>query len=55
MASEVESEALNSINTSESKNTRGFLALLIEVKYLKLIVTTKGIRIDPKKVHIITK
>jgi len=29
MASEVESEALNSIDTSKSKNTRGRLALLI--------------------------
>jgi len=28
MASEVESEALDSINTSKSKNTRGRLALL---------------------------
>jgi len=28
---------------------------VIEVKYLKLIVTTKGVYIDPKKVYIITK
>ena len=29
--------------------------LIIEVKYLKLIVTIKGVCIDPKKVYIITK
>jgi Reverse transcriptase (RNA-dependent DNA polymerase) len=29
--------------------------LVIEVKYLRLIVTTKGVCIDPKKVYIITK
>ncbi|OCK87169.1 uncharacterized protein K441DRAFT_595503, partial [Cenococcum geophilum 1.58] len=29
--------------------------LVIEVKYLKLIITTKGVRMDPKKVYIITK
>jgi len=29
--------------------------LVIEVKYLKLIVTTKGIYIDPKKVYTVTK
>ncbi|OCK97543.1 uncharacterized protein K441DRAFT_421459, partial [Cenococcum geophilum 1.58] len=27
--------------------------LVIEVKYLKLIVTIKGVRMDPKKVRII--
>ncbi|OCK95846.1 uncharacterized protein K441DRAFT_554006, partial [Cenococcum geophilum 1.58] len=29
--------------------------LVIEVKYLRLIITTKGIYINPKKVRIITK
>ena len=29
--------------------------LVTEIKYLKLIITTKGVRIDLKKVHIITK
>jgi len=29
--------------------------LVIKVKYLKLIITTKGVYIDPKKVCIITK
>ena len=29
--------------------------LVIEVKYLKLIIITKGVRMDPKKVRIITK
>jgi len=29
--------------------------LVIEVKYLRLIVTTKGVRMDPKKVRIIAK
>ncbi|OCK95249.1 uncharacterized protein K441DRAFT_505911, partial [Cenococcum geophilum 1.58] len=34
-------------------NLKKYEFLVIEVKYLKLIITTKGIRIDPKKVYII--
>ena len=29
--------------------------LVKEVKYLRLIISTKGVRIDPKKIRIITK
>ncbi|OCK92802.1 uncharacterized protein K441DRAFT_568774, partial [Cenococcum geophilum 1.58] len=36
-------------------NLKKYKFLVIEVKYLKLIITTKGIRIDPKKVYIVTK
>jgi hypothetical protein len=36
-------------------NLKKYKFLVIEVKYLRLIITTKGIRIDPKKVRIITK
>ncbi|OCK96860.1 uncharacterized protein K441DRAFT_551032, partial [Cenococcum geophilum 1.58] len=36
-------------------NLKKYKFLVIEVKYLKLIITTKGVRIDPKKVYIITK
>ena len=36
-------------------NLKKYKFLVIEVKYLKLIITTKGIYIDPKKVYIITK
>ncbi|OCK93800.1 uncharacterized protein K441DRAFT_564119, partial [Cenococcum geophilum 1.58] len=36
-------------------NLKKYEFLVIKVKYLKLIITTKGVRIDPKKVHIITK
>ena len=36
-------------------NIKKYEFLVIEVKYLRLIVTTKGVRIDPKKVRIITK
>ncbi|OCK94167.1 uncharacterized protein K441DRAFT_562510, partial [Cenococcum geophilum 1.58] len=36
-------------------NLNKYKFLVIEVKYLRLIITTKGVRIDPKKVYIITK
>ncbi|OCK94104.1 uncharacterized protein K441DRAFT_562731, partial [Cenococcum geophilum 1.58] len=36
-------------------NLKKYNFLVIEVKYLKLIVITKGVYIDPKKVRIITK
>ncbi|OCL00945.1 uncharacterized protein K441DRAFT_532457, partial [Cenococcum geophilum 1.58] len=36
-------------------NLKKYKFLVIEVKYLKLIITIKGVRIDPKKVYIITK
>ncbi|OCK87673.1 uncharacterized protein K441DRAFT_593109, partial [Cenococcum geophilum 1.58] len=36
-------------------NLKKYEFLVIEVKYLKLIITTKGVRMDPKKVRIITK
>ncbi|OCK87737.1 uncharacterized protein K441DRAFT_592590, partial [Cenococcum geophilum 1.58] len=36
-------------------NLKKYKFLVIEVKYLKLIITTKGVYIDPKKVYIITK
>ncbi|OCK94753.1 uncharacterized protein K441DRAFT_559644, partial [Cenococcum geophilum 1.58] len=36
-------------------NLKKYKFLVIEVKYLKLIITTKGVHIDPKKVYIITK
>ncbi|OCK89248.1 uncharacterized protein K441DRAFT_584825, partial [Cenococcum geophilum 1.58] len=36
-------------------NLKKYEFLVIEVKYLKLIITTKGVCIDPKKVYIITK
>ncbi|OCK94357.1 uncharacterized protein K441DRAFT_561154, partial [Cenococcum geophilum 1.58] len=36
-------------------NLKKYKFLVIEVKYLKLIITTKGVCIDPKKVYIITK
>ncbi|OCK98236.1 uncharacterized protein K441DRAFT_544545, partial [Cenococcum geophilum 1.58] len=36
-------------------NLKKYKFLVIELKYLKLIITTKGICIDPKKVYIITK
>ncbi|OCL00944.1 uncharacterized protein K441DRAFT_469521, partial [Cenococcum geophilum 1.58] len=34
-------------------NLKKYKFLVIEVKYLRLIVTTKGVCIDPKKVRII--
>ncbi|OCK87374.1 uncharacterized protein K441DRAFT_594394, partial [Cenococcum geophilum 1.58] len=36
-------------------NLKKYKFLVIKVKYLKLIITTKGVRIDPKKVYKITK
>ncbi|OCK88768.1 uncharacterized protein K441DRAFT_587290, partial [Cenococcum geophilum 1.58] len=36
-------------------NLKKYKFLVIEVKYLKLIITIKGIRMDLKKVYIITK
>ncbi|OCK96627.1 uncharacterized protein K441DRAFT_551652, partial [Cenococcum geophilum 1.58] len=36
-------------------NLKKYKFLVTEVKYLKLIITTKGVYIDPKKVRIITK
>ena len=36
-------------------NLKKYKFLVTEVKYLGLIVTTKGIYMDPKKVYIITK
>ncbi|OCK99712.1 uncharacterized protein K441DRAFT_423276, partial [Cenococcum geophilum 1.58] len=34
-------------------NLKKYKFLVIEVKYLRLIITTKGVYIDPKKVYII--
>ncbi|OCK89862.1 uncharacterized protein K441DRAFT_581970, partial [Cenococcum geophilum 1.58] len=36
-------------------NLKKYKFLVIEIKYLKLIIIIKGICIDPKKVYIITK
>ncbi|OCK93688.1 uncharacterized protein K441DRAFT_564009, partial [Cenococcum geophilum 1.58] len=36
-------------------NLKKYKFLVTEVKYLKLIITIKGVRIDPKKVYIVTK
>jgi len=36
-------------------NLKKYKFLVIEVKYLRLIITIKGVRIDPKKAYIITK
>ena len=36
-------------------NLKKYKFLVIEVKYLRQIITTKGVYIDPKKVYIITK
>ncbi|OCK92537.1 uncharacterized protein K441DRAFT_570493, partial [Cenococcum geophilum 1.58] len=36
-------------------NLKKYKFLVIKVKYLKLIITIKGVHIDPKKVRIITK
>ncbi|OCK95898.1 uncharacterized protein K441DRAFT_554812, partial [Cenococcum geophilum 1.58] len=36
-------------------NLKKYKFLVTEVKYLRLIVIIKGVRMDPKKVYIITK
>ncbi|OCK89484.1 uncharacterized protein K441DRAFT_583922, partial [Cenococcum geophilum 1.58] len=36
-------------------NLKKYKFLVIEVKYLKLIITIKSVYIDPKKIYIITK
>ncbi|OCK94772.1 uncharacterized protein K441DRAFT_560060, partial [Cenococcum geophilum 1.58] len=36
-------------------NLKKYKFLVIKVKYLKLIIITKSVRIDPKKIYIITK
>jgi len=36
-------------------NLKKYKFLVIEVKHLRLIITTKGIYIDPKKVYIIAE
>jgi len=50
MALEVELEALNSINTSELKNIRGRLALLIW-EYTRLVGSNEPVR--NKKAHLL--
>ncbi len=50
MASEVESEALDSINTSKSKNTRGRSALLTW-EYTRPLGSNKPVR--NKKAHLL--
>jgi hypothetical protein len=36
-------------------NLKKYEFLVTKVKYFKLIITTKGVCIDPKKIYIITK
>src|SRR5271155_4366381 len=41
--------------TNNNNNLKKYKFLVIEVKYLKLIIITKGVHMDPKKVYIISK